>query len=402
MLAAAACEACEMITVIVNNTYNPTGPSRVAVTLAADATLQALHEKVAEECAVVPLTFALVKTLDGTTHRLDDAGVDATTLLEAGFTQKCKLRIEGIDGNFPTRAEASVGGGSGGGGGSAAAAALGTVALWSASRGERPIIGPLARGEPSGGPAAPNADGFVGLINQGATCYLSSVVQSLFMTPEFRAAVYGLGAVAETSLISRELQRLFVHLQTSKAHAVDTRALTASFGWTSADAFEQHDVQEFLRVLFDALEAEGGAQAEALRTIYRGEWCDYVQCQGCMHQSSRATAFDDATLAIRAFDAAQTPITTLEGALAAFLQPETLEGENAYACERCGSKQPARKGIRFTSLPPVLCIGAPASPPPPPCPHRPSPTPTPLPPSPLPPPRQLAPRPHHCTAHLLA
>ena len=29
-----------------------------------------------------------------------------------------------------------------------------------------------------------------GLSNQGATCYLNSLLQSLYMTPEFRAALY--------------------------------------------------------------------------------------------------------------------------------------------------------------------------------------------------------------------
>jgi hypothetical protein len=32
--------------------------------------------------------------------------------------------------------------------------------------------------------------GFVGLSNQGATCYMNSLMQALFMSPEFRAAVY--------------------------------------------------------------------------------------------------------------------------------------------------------------------------------------------------------------------
>jgi ubiquitin C-terminal hydrolase len=32
--------------------------------------------------------------------------------------------------------------------------------------------------------------GFVGLSNQGATCYMNSLIQTLFMTPEFRNALY--------------------------------------------------------------------------------------------------------------------------------------------------------------------------------------------------------------------
>lgn len=35
-------------------------------------------------------------------------------------------------------------------------------------------------------------EGFVGLKNQGATCYLNSLIQSFFMSPEFRNTILSL------------------------------------------------------------------------------------------------------------------------------------------------------------------------------------------------------------------
>ena len=55
---AASSEPSEMLTFIVSNlTASP--PSRCTATLPADASLVALHEKVAEECRLLPGTFEL-------------------------------------------------------------------------------------------------------------------------------------------------------------------------------------------------------------------------------------------------------------------------------------------------------------------------------------------------------
>ena len=39
-------------------------------------------------------------------------------------------------------------------------------------------------------PRASNAGGLCGLANQGATCYLNSLLQALYMTPEFKAVIF--------------------------------------------------------------------------------------------------------------------------------------------------------------------------------------------------------------------
>lgn len=133
--------------------------------------------------------------------------------------------------------------------------------------------------------------GYVGLKNQGATCYMNSLLQSLYCTRYFRR-------VSETSVlriieshklpvgcISNTYRRWAsdgeccvspatsflpspnvrptcrqVWFKLSRGYLnhnrwpAGTTELTKSFGWKSLDSFLQHDVQEFNRVLQDKLE----------------------------------------------------------------------------------------------------------------------------------------------------
>lgn len=72
--------------------------------------------------------------------------------------------------------------------------------------------------------------GFVGLVNQAMTCYLNSLIQTLYMTPEFRNALYrwrfeGTAEEQEKS-IPFQLQSLFIQLQTTEKASIGTTNLT--------------------------------------------------------------------------------------------------------------------------------------------------------------------------------
>ena len=64
-----------------------------------------------------------------------------------------------------------------------------------------------------------SSTGFVGLVNQAMTGYLNILLQTLYMTPEFRNALYSwkfkgdpMGAESSKN-IPFQLQRLFMQLQ---------------------------------------------------------------------------------------------------------------------------------------------------------------------------------------------
>jgi hypothetical protein len=98
---------------------------------------------------------------------------------------------------------------------------------------------------------------------------MNSLLQTLFMTPEFRRSLYlwrggkGLTKDEEDDSIPLQLQRLFARLQFSEgSSAISTQALTQSFGWDSGQSFVQQDAQELCRVLFDVIEEHFAGTSE--------------------------------------------------------------------------------------------------------------------------------------------
>ncbi|CAI2180552.1 16272_t:CDS:10 [Funneliformis geosporum] len=191
--------------------------------------------------------------------------------------------------------------------------------------------------------------GYVGLKNQGATCYMNSLLQSLFCTTYFRKAVYQIPTEDDEPVksVSLALQRVFYQLQTSDT-PVGTTELTKSFGWDSLDSFMQHDVQEFNRVLQDNLEGKmKNTKADgAITKLFVGKMKSYVKCVNVDYESSRVEDYYDIQLNVRG-------CKTLRDSFKDYVQEETLEGDNKYMAEGYGL-QDAKKGVIFESFPPVL------------------------------------------------
>lgn len=191
--------------------------------------------------------------------------------------------------------------------------------------------------------------GHVGLKNQGATCYMNSLLQCLFFTNKLRKAVYLMPTENDDSSrsVPLALQRVFYELQHSDK-PVSTKKLTKSFGWETLDSFMQHDVQEFCRVLLDNIESKMKSTCVEgiIPEVFEGKMISYIKCKHINYESIRSEPFYDIQLNIKGKK-------NVYESFKDYIATEKLEGENKYDAGDNGLQE-AEKGVIFTRFPPLL------------------------------------------------
>uniref|UniRef100_A0A8C9Y2Z6 Ubiquitin carboxyl-terminal hydrolase n=1 Tax=Sander lucioperca TaxID=283035 RepID=A0A8C9Y2Z6_SANLU len=203
-----------------------------------------------------------------------------------------------------------------------------------------------------------------GIKNQGGTCYLNSLLQTLLFTPEFREELFSLGPSelgcledkekpgAKVRVIPLELQRLFASLLLVDQQSASTADLTNSFGWNSSEGTNQHDVQELNRILFSALEHSlvGTTGSTFIHQLYHGTIVNSIVCKECGNVSQRQEDFLDLTVCVCG-------VSSLEEALwKMFVEEELFEGNNLYRCAQCDRLVTAAKSAKLKKLPPFMTM----------------------------------------------
>ena len=109
--------------------------------------------------------------------------------------------------------------------------------------------------------------------------------------------------------------------------------------------------------MFETLEEKfkNTDQADLINYLYQGKWMDYVKCLECNKEKCREEPYLDIPLVVRPFGS-KTSYGSIEEALRAFVEPETLDGNNQYKCDDCGKCCDAHKGLKFTKFPYILTL----------------------------------------------
>ncbi|KAK0163763.1 hypothetical protein PV328_002459 [Microctonus aethiopoides] len=195
--------------------------------------------------------------------------------------------------------------------------------------------------------------GYVGLTNLGATCYMASCMQHLYMMPQARLAILSADCnrANKHQLTLRELQRMFAYLFESERKAYNPRSFCRVYTMNHEplNTGEQKDMAEFFIDLVSKLEEMTSDLKTLVKTLFCGVISNNVVSLDCEHVSRTLEEFY--TVRCQVAD-----MRNLYESLDEVTVKDTLEGDNMYTCSQCGKKARAEKRACFKKLPHILCF----------------------------------------------
>ncbi|PSC74217.1 ubiquitin specific peptidase 24 isoform A [Micractinium conductrix] len=201
-------------------------------------------------------------------------------------------------------------------------------------------------------------DHFAGLLNGGATCYMSSVFQQLYMQPTIRKLVLGAPGVPQeeqADSVFHQMQDMFAHLELGIEPWFAPRGFWQAFkdyDGQPVNIREHQDAYEFFTRLQDSVDEHLRAQGcpRAIHAAMGGTWAQLITVVDApQYRSERDEPFYQISLDVRGK-------RTLAESLRSFVSKELMDGQNQYECEELGKKVDAEKRTLIKELPHTLAL----------------------------------------------
>lgn len=199
--------------------------------------------------------------------------------------------------------------------------------------------------------------GYVGLRNLCATCYLNSLMQQLFMTTPFRnelLSITELDRTKENQEVLFQVQKIFGYLLGSFKPNINTVYFCKAykdFEGNEIDPNRQQDANEFFNFLFDKIEdaLRGTNQSNLLKNYFGGRLVNRTEYE--IEGSIRTNYIEEPFFGMNLEVKHQTSIL---GSLKLLNDGEMLKGDTAYYSEELKSKIDAHRRTFIKHLPPFL------------------------------------------------
>ncbi|XP_037832378.1 dentin sialophosphoprotein isoform X1 [Kryptolebias marmoratus] len=189
----------------------------------------------------------------------------------------------------------------------------------------------------------PSADEYHGLNNRGATCYLNSVLQVLFMTEEFREAVKSFSDDSPDTekVIDPHLKDLFHDLQRETTH---TKKIIKALKIDRV--YEQRDAAEYLEKILSQTSSKAAE-------IFHGQMVHRTTCSVCETDTETGGQFWH--LPFDLVDSSSGNYSVEDG-IEKHFKPSYFNGDNQMYCDKCDTKVDASSKYVIKHHPDVLIL----------------------------------------------
>ncbi|XP_070785922.1 ubiquitin carboxyl-terminal hydrolase 47-like [Enoplosus armatus] len=175
-----------------------------------------------------------------------------------------------------------------------------------------------------------------GLYNQGATCYLNSVLQVLFTTTEIHDRLH-----PKSQVTNQELRNIFEKLE---QRTCGTENLTRSLDIKNVN--EQRDAAECLELILRKISPRASE-------VFLGELRYTTKCSKGHSINEETNPFWTLPLSLK--DAHDTTLCVQRG-LESIFQTKSFRGDNMVYCNECKKKTEATSGCEMVKSPQILTL----------------------------------------------